>query len=192
MNICVFCGSSSGARPDYQQAAVALGQALVERGVGLVYGGASVGLMGTVADAVLEAGGEVIGVIPQSIADVEIAHRHLTELHVVESMHARKALMADRSAGFVALPGGIGTLEEIFEVWTWSQLGIHAKPLGFLNVAGYYDALALFLDQQVTEGFVKPGHRAIAQSAAEAGPLLELLLSAAPPTDDKWTSQHRP
>lgn len=190
MNICVFCGSSSGARDAYQQAAVALGQALVQRQLGLVYGGASVGLMGTVADAVLEAGGDVIGVIPQSIADVEIAHRQLTELHVVESMHARKALMADRAAGFVALPGGIGTLEEIFEVWTWSQLGIHSKPLGFLNIAGYYDALAQFLDQQVTEGFVKAGHRDIALSASEPGALLDLLLAAKPPGGDKWT--HRP
>lgn len=186
LNICVFCGSSPGARSAYSEAARALGAELARRDLGLVYGGASVGLMGTIADAVLAAGGRAIGVIPQSIADVEIAHTTLTELHVVESMHARKALMADRSAAFVAMPGGIGTLEEIFEVWTWSQLGIHHKALGFLNVDGYYDSLATFLDRQVAEAFVKPVHRDIAVTESDPALLLDRLLKSAPPAADKW------
>ena len=185
MNICVFCGSRLGVRPAYRSAAKALGTELGKRGLGLVYGGATIGLMGAVADAALAAGAPVIGVIPQSIADVEISHTELTELHVVGSMHERKALMADRAGAFVAMPGGIGTLEEIFEVWTWSQLGIHRKPLGFLNVEGYFDSLGHFLDQQVEEGFVTPAHRELAFREPEPSILLDRLLATRIPEVDQ-------
>lgn len=157
--ICVFCGSSPGRHADYKEAAVTFGRALARAGIGLVYGGASIGLMGAVADAVREGGGEVIGVIPRSLVDLEVAHTGLDDLRVVGSMHERKALMAELSDAFVALPGGIGTLEEIFEVWTWAQLGSHAKPCAFLNVRGFYDGLLQFLDHVVAEEFLKPVHR---------------------------------
>lgn len=186
MNLCVFCGSNKGARPEYEAAARALGKALAQQQIGLVYGGASIGLMGAVADAALAAGGTAIGVIPESIASVEVAHDGLTELHVVSSMHERKALMAQLSQGFIALPGGIGTLEEMFEVWTWSQLGIHGKPIGLLNVNGFYDGLAVFLDQLVTEAFVKPVHRKILLVDGQPEALLQRLLSAKVPKVDKW------
>ena len=157
--VCVFTGSSPGANSDYSVAAKGLAQAIVERGCELVYGGANVGLMGVVADRVLELGGRAVGVIPKALVEMEVAHPSLSELHIVESMHARKAMMADLSSAFVALPGGIGTLEETFEVLTWSQLGMHSKPVGLLNVAGYYDGLIEFLHRAVTERFLKPEHR---------------------------------
>lgn len=185
-NVCVFAGSSVGRRDAYRDAARSLGEALARRDLGLVYGGASVGLMGVVADAVLAGGGRAIGVLPQSLADLEIAHENLTELHVVTSMHARKAAMAERADAFVLLPGGMGSLEETFEVLTWSQLGIHAKPVGMLNVDGFYDALEGFLDHLVTERFVKPVHRDILLSDADPGRLLDRLLTAQVPTEGKW------
>ncbi|MGI9286902.1 MAG: TIGR00730 family Rossman fold protein [Pseudomonadales bacterium] len=186
MNICVFTGSSLGRNNSYQHAAGRLGAELARRGIGLVYGGASVGLMGVIADATLNNGGKVIGVLPQSLADLEIAHQHLTELRVVSSMHERKAQMADLSDAFIALPGGIGTLEETFEVWTWSQLGIHKKPIGLLNVAGFYNGLENFLDHLVTEAFVKPAHRRILLSDCEPESLIDKLIAAEVPTIGKW------
>jgi uncharacterized protein (TIGR00730 family) len=156
--ICVFAGSNLGKRPEYQQAAQALGQTLVARGLGLVYGGASVGLMGVVADSVLAAGGEVIGVLPRALFRREVAHTHLTELHEVSSMHERKALMADLADGFIALPGGLGTFDELFEITTWAQLGLHTKPVGLLNVADYYTPLLALIAHAAKEGFIPPGH----------------------------------
>ncbi|HYT39010.1 MAG TPA: TIGR00730 family Rossman fold protein [Acidimicrobiia bacterium] len=173
--VCVFCGSKHGVRPEYAEAARAMGAALVAGGIDLVYGGGQVGLMGVVADAVLEAGGEVIGVIPDHMSDREIAHFGLTDLRIVGSMHERKALMYELSDGFVALPGGLGTLEELFEITTWSQLGLHAKPTGLLDVAGFYGPLVAFLDQLVTEGFVSERHRRLLRVAAEPTALLDLL-----------------
>src|ERR687894_2081084 len=164
--LCVFSGSSPGGHPDYAQSAAELGRALAAQGIGLVYGGAQVGLMGTIADAALEAGGEAVGVIPQALVDREIGHRGLTELHVVDSMHERKALMAELSDAFVAVPGGIGTLEELIEVYTWSQLGLHRKTCGLLNVRGYYDHLAAFLDHAVAQEFLPEQHRALLVAAA--------------------------
>ena len=163
--ICVFCGSSNGDREVYPQAAAAFGSLLAEHGIGLVYGGASVGLMGVVADAVLRANGDVTGVIPQSLVDKEIAHPGLTQMHIVDTMHERKALMAKMSDGFVALPGGIGTLEELFEMWTWAQLGLHDKPCVLLNVAGYYDELIGFLDKMTDSGYLKQKSRSQLQVA---------------------------
>lgn len=163
--ICVFCGSSNGDREVYPQAAAAFGSLLAEHDIGLVYGGASVGLMGAVADAVLRANGNVTGVIPQSLVDKEIAHPSLTNMHIVETMHERKALMANLSDGFVALPGGIGTLEELFEMWTWAQLGLHDKPCVLLNIAGYYDQLIGFLDKMTDSGYLKEASRSQLQVA---------------------------
>ena len=157
--VCVFCGSSDGARPAYRAAAERLGEAIAASRVALVYGGSNIGLMQAVADAVLGAAGQAIGVIPEHLVAREIAHPGLTELHVVRTMHERKALMADLADAFVVLPGGLGTLEEFLEVITWSQLGLHAKPAGLLNVAGYWDALLHLLDHGVREGFVRPGQR---------------------------------
>ena len=173
--VCVFCGSKHGARPEYADAARAMGSALVAAGTDLVYGGGRVGLMGVVADAVLDAGGRVTGVIPDHMSGREVAHHGLTDLRVVGSMHERKALMYELSDGFVALPGGLGTLEELFEITTWSQLGLHAKPTGLLDVAGFYTPLVGFLDQLVTEGFVNERHRRLLRVAADPAGLLELL-----------------
>jgi len=173
--VCVFCGSKHGARPEYADAARAMGETLAAGGIGLVYGGGRVGLMGVVADAVLDAGGEVIGVIPDHMSDREIAHYGLTDLRIVASMHERKALMYELSDGFVALPGGLGTLEELFEITTWSQLGLHAKPTGLLDVDGFYSPLVAFLDQLVTEGFVHERHRRLLRVATDPVALLELL-----------------
>jgi len=170
--VCVYCGSSLGSDPVYLEAAQDLARTLVAREIRVVYGGASVGLMGALADATLEAGGEVVGVMPQQLVDREIAHRGLTELHVVQTMHQRKALMAELSDAFVALPGGIGTLEELIEIFTWEQLGIHSKPLGVINTAGYYDGLAGFLDHAVEQGFQQPAQRAKLVLAADAEDLL--------------------
>lgn len=185
-SICVFCGSSYGALEEYSDTAKATGKAIAEQGMRLVYGGARVGLMGTVADAALAAGGEVIGVLPHSLKEKEIEHQGLTELHLVSSMHERKAMMADLSDGFIALPGGVGTLEEIFEVWTWGQLGYHEKPCGFLNTSGYYDHLIAFLDHQVQEGFTKKVMRDMAQIADTPEGLLDLFKTYAPPSTPKW------
>jgi len=186
MRICVFCGSSFGKNEKYREAATSLGMAIAQKGYGLVYGGASVGLMGTLADAVLKSGGEVIGVIPQSLVDVEISHKGLTELRVTLSMHERKAMMAELSDAFAVLPGGIGTLEEAFEIWTWSQLGIHNKPIGLLNVEGYFTGLESFLNHTVQEEFVKQVHRNIMMSDTDAEKLVERLISTKVPTIRKW------
>lgn len=179
--VCVFCGSSSGTRPAYAEAARATGRLIAQRGLGLVYGGGEVGLMGILANAALEAGGEVIGVIPEALMRMEVGHPDLTALHVVATMHERKAMMAELSDGFIALPGGIGTLEELFEIWTWGQLGIHPKPLGFLDVAGYYDALHAFLDHSVGEGFLKARHRAMTAVESDPAALLDRLAAYQPP-----------
>jgi uncharacterized protein (TIGR00730 family) len=189
--VCVYAGSNLGSDPVYADAAKALAHLLAERGIGLVYGGGHVGLMGVLADAALAAGGEVIGVMPQALVDREIGHRGLTELRIVGSMHDRKALMADLSDAFVAVPGGIGTLEELIEIYTWSQLGIHSKACGVLNVRGYYDALAAFLDHAVEEGFLRPQHRAVLGVAADPGELLDRLDAFEPPTVRKWLELDR-
>jgi uncharacterized protein (TIGR00730 family) len=180
-SVCVFCGSNLGSRPEYERAVRELATALVEVGIVIVYGGARVGAMGLLADTALEAGGRVIGVIPEFLVDAEIAHTELTRLHVVASMHERKAMMAELSDGFVALPGGLGTLEEVAEMLTWSQLGLHTKPVGFLNVAGYYDLLLEFLDHGVTEGFLRAENRQLILSATGATELLGLLRTWTPP-----------
>jgi uncharacterized protein (TIGR00730 family) len=185
-NICVYCGSSPGRLPAYAEGARALGRALVARDLGLVYGGASIGLMGLVADTVLQLGGRVVGVIPQALALKEVAHPSLTELHVTQSMHERKTLMAELSDGFIAMPGGIGTFEELFEIWTWAQLGIHAKPCGLLNVAGYYDGLTSFLDHATHEQFMKPAHRALLLVESQAPALLDRFADYQPPSVKKW------
>jgi len=171
--ICVFCGSSPGHDPRYLEAARSMGRTLARRGLGLVYGGGSVGLMGAVADAALASGGEVVGVIPRVLQIRELAHRSLSTLHVVESMHERKALMAELSDGFVALPGGMGTLEELSEVLTWAQLGLHARPVGLLDVAGYYQPLAEFFDRAVGAGFLRPAHRALLLVGHDPAALLD-------------------
>ena len=184
--VCVFSGSSPGADLAYRAAARDLGLRLAERGVEVVYGGASVGLMGAVADAALEVGGRVIGVIPRSLVDREVAHPGLSELRVVGSMHARKALMAELSDAFVALPGGVGTLEELFEVYTWNQLGLHAKPLGLFNVRGYFDGLVRFLDHAVAERFVTRTHRDMLLVAEDVAALLDGLTAWEAPVQPKW------
>jgi uncharacterized protein (TIGR00730 family) len=188
MRLCVFCGSSSGNGPAYVEAARAFGRVLAENDIGLVYGGARVGLMGAVADAALERDGEVVGVIPRALVDREIAHTGLSELRVVQTMHERKALMAELSDGFVALPGGTGTLDEFFEVWTWAQLGIHSKPCGLLNVGGYYDGLSGFLDHLVAEGFLRHSYRAMLAIEADPPRLLRRLLDYSPPHESKWST----
>jgi uncharacterized protein (TIGR00730 family) len=187
LRYCVFSGSSWGVRAEYALMAEQLGQLLAASEIGLVYGGASVGLMGTVADAVLRAGGQVIGVIPQSLVDKEVAHKGLQDLRITSSMHERKALMADLSDGFIALPGGIGTLEELFEIWTWAQLGHHSKPCALLNTEGFYDGLATFLDTVVDEGFLKKLHRTMLITERSPEDLLVAMKSyAAPPAGGKW------
>ncbi len=185
-SICVFCGSSYGTLEAYGEAATATGEAIAGKGLRLVYGGAKVGLMGMVADAALAAGGEVIGVLPKSLEEKELAHEGLTELHLVGSMHERKALMADLSDAFIALPGGVGTLEEIFEVWTWGQLGYHSKPCGFLNIEGYYDQLIAFLDHQTGQGFTKKVMRDMAQIASTPDDLIAHFEAYVPPSAPKW------
>jgi uncharacterized protein (TIGR00730 family) len=184
--ICVFCGSNPGADPAYAEAAADLGRLLAGRGLTLVYGGGHVGLMGVLADAALAAGGRVTGVIPEALAAKELAHGGLTGLEVVGSMHERKALMSELSDAFIALPGGIGTLEEWFEVWTWSQLGFQPKPCGMLNVAGYFDHLLAFLDHMTAERFLSPPHRSMAIVEDRADRLLDRLASYQPPRAGKW------
>lgn len=185
-SVTVFCGSNPGYDPAYAAAARELGTELAERDIGLVYGGGAVGLMGIVADATLAAGGRVTGVIPQHLWDKEVGHRGLTELLVVESMHERKLAMADRADGFIALPGGVGTLEELFEVLTWTQLGIHHKPVGVLDVAGFYAPLLAFLDTAVTAGFLREGHRQILRSATDPAGILDALRAWEPVEIQKW------
>jgi uncharacterized protein (TIGR00730 family) len=184
--ICVFCGSSPGASPAYAEAARQFGLLLARRGLGLVYGGGNVGLMGILADAVLEEGGEVTGVIPHSLVAREVGHQGLTDLRVVDTMHERKALMADLADGFVALPGGIGTLDEWFEIWTWAQLGLHDKPCGLLDVAGYYSPLLAFLDRMVEERFLRDSHRAFVLVDTDPATLLDRMASHTPPAVEKW------
>lgn len=184
--LCVFCGSSLGGRPEYREMAGRLGEILAERGITLVYGGGNIGLMGVLADAVLEKGGRAIGVIPHGLAAREVAHSGLTELRVVDSMHERKAMMADLADGFIALPGGLGTVEEFCEILTWAQLGIHVKPCGLLNVAGYFDALVEFLDKAVRERFLRPEHRAMLLMESDPERLLARLGEYRAPTVEKW------
>ena len=187
-SICVFCGSNDGDRPAYTEAASELGVAIARRGLTLIYGGAHVGLMGALADAALQAGGTVIGVMPMALVEKEIAHFGLTELREVGSMHERKALMADLSDGFVALPGGAGTLEEIFEIWTWGQLGHHDKPVGFLNVEAYFDRLLTFLDHQTEERFMRREHRDMLIVETDASSMLDRFATYQAPKVAKWIS----
>ena len=184
--VCVYCGSNVGARAAYTGAARQLGTLLAREGIGLVTGGGKVGLMGVVADAVLDAGGEAVGIIPQALLDREVGHEGLSELVVVQTMHERKALMAARADAVVALPGGLGTLEEITEMLTWAQLGIHAKPCGLLNVAGYYDALVAFLDHAIAERFIRASHREILAVASSPEALLAQLHAHTPPAVGTW------
>jgi hypothetical protein len=184
--ICVFCGSSPGRSASYAAAAAELGRSLAKRGIGLVYGGANVGLMGILANAVMDAGGDVIGVIPQSLVKYEVAHRGLPDLRIVASMHERKAMMAELADGFIAMPGGNGTLEEFFEVLTWAQLGEHSKPCGLLDIDDYYSHLLAFLDHAVEERFLRQEHRKmlIVESSPEA--ILNRLAAYSPPKTGKW------
>ena len=184
--ICVYCGSSPGRKPEYRQSARALADELLKRDIGLVYGGASIGVMGEIADGVLAGGGEVIGVIPKSLADKEVAHAGLTELKIVASMHERKASMAELSDGFIALPGGWGTIEELFEMLTWAQLGFHKKPCGLLNIANYYDSLSAFLEHAVDQQFVKPVHREMLLIEDNASSLVKAMEKYNPPLVEKW------
>lgn len=184
--ICVFCGSNRGAREEYADAARAVAAALVRNGVTLVYGGGRVGLMGIVADEVLRLGGRAIGVIPRPLWDREVGHANLTEVRIVETMHERKATMADLSDGFIALPGGLGTLEEIFEIWTWAQLGMHSKPCGFLDVAGYYAPLMHFLDRAVEEAFIRADLRNVAIVDSDPERMLAKFRDYVPPAVQKW------
>lgn len=189
--ICVFCGSSSGANPRFAELAEQLGGLLAAQGLGLVYGGASVGLMGRLADAALAGGGEVIGVIPQSLVDMEVAHDGLSDLRVVASMHERKAAMADLADAFIALPGGIGTLDELAEVLTWAQLGLHTKPIGLLDANGYFGPLLAFFDRAVRDRFLQPAHRAMLLVEDEPGRLLTAFRSYQPPPPFKWVDRPR-
>ena len=188
-SICVYCGSSSGAQPIYIEQAKRLGTSIAQAGIALVYGGASVGLMGAVADAALAAGGRVIGVMPTSLIEKEIDHKGLNELHIVSNMHTRKAKMAELSDGFIAMPGGAGTLEEFFEMWTWSQLGYHLKPCGLLNVAGYFDGLITFMRHTVTEKFVKAEHVDMVLVETEPQVLLQRLANYKPVFVPKWVDR---
>ncbi|HEY2702512.1 MAG TPA: TIGR00730 family Rossman fold protein [Candidatus Dormibacteraeota bacterium] len=184
--VCVFCGSSAGDRPEYRRAAVDLGEALVARGTRLVYGGGRIGLMGVIADAALAAGGEVVGVIPAHLSSREVAHSGLTELRVVGSMHERKQLMFELSEAFIALPGGLGTLEELLEITTWAQLGLHRKPIGVLDVLDYFDGLVTLLDHAVLSGFLSPRNRGLILRDLDPSALLDRLeahLAPSPPVD---------
>jgi len=186
--VCVFCGSSSGVDAAYVDAGREIGRLLARRGITLVYGGARVGVMGAMADAALDDGGRVIGVMPHGLLSREVGHAGLTELLVVDTMHERKALMADRADAFVALPGGAGTLEELFEAWTWAQLGIHTKPVGVLNVGGFYDPLLATADHLVAQGFVRAAHRAMLLDDDRPDRLLARLEAYAAPAVPKWLS----
>ncbi len=186
--VCVFCGSSPGVKQEYAVGARELGLVLAKKNIDLVYGGGHVGLMGIVADAAMSAGAKAIGIIPRCLADKEVAHQGLTELKIVQTMHERKAQMSELSDGFIAMPGGFGTLEELFEVITWAQLGIHKKPFGLFNVAGYYDKLIEFMDYQVEQGFVPQRHREMIIVSDEAEQLVEMLESFHPVAQEKWAS----
>jgi uncharacterized protein (TIGR00730 family) len=186
MRLCIFAGSAAGTNPNYLRDARKIGALLAGRKIGLVYGGASVGLMGAAADAALEAGGEVIGVIPKSLVAREVAHKKLPDLRIVNSMHERKATMAQLSDGFIAIPGGIGTLEELFEIWTWAQLGEHEKPCALLNTDNYYAPLLSFLDKVVSDGFLKPAHREMLLVDSDPDRLLDRLNTYVPPIVVKW------
>jgi uncharacterized protein (TIGR00730 family) len=187
--ICVFCGSNPGSDPTYLDAARSLGSLFAREGIALVYGGGSVGLMGELADSVLAAGGEAIGVIPHALWAREVGHRGLTDIRIVDTMHERKAMMADLADAFIALPGGLGTLEEIFEIWTWAQLGLHAKPLGFLDVNGFYAPLMEFLDRAARERFLRDQHRAIAIIERDAETLLRKFDAWRPAKVEKWITR---
>ena len=189
--VCVFCGSNPGARDDYANAARDLAAALVRKNLTLVYGGGRVGLMGVVADEVLRLGGPAIGVIPRALWDREVGHSALTETRIVETMHERKQMMSDLADAFIALPGGLGTIEEIFEIWTWAQLGMHAKPVGFLNVAGYYTQLMSFLDHAVGERFIREDIRNVAMLETSADALLERFASYTPPRVMQWIDREK-
>ena len=184
--VCVFCGSNAGIEPAYRHAADEMGREIVRRGWGLVYGGGSVGIMGAIADSVLAAGGEVTGVIPEMLATRELLHPQVTKMHIAPTMHARKAMMEDLSDAFIALPGGYGTFEELLEIITWAQLGIHAKPIGLLNIRGFYDRLIGFIDHAIAEGFIKDRHRHLIVSAASAAELLDQLIRHEMPQVKKW------
>lgn len=186
MRICVYLGSSPGNSPVYREAAEQVGTLLAERGIGLVYGGGTVGLMGVIADTVCAAGGEVIGVIPEALRAREHDHPGITQLHVVKTMHERKAMMAKFADGFLCLPGGIGTLEEIFEAWCWSQLGYHEKPCGLLNVNGFYTPMSTFIDSVVAEGFLQPRHRAMLLIDDDPDILLDRMAQYLPPQTEHW------
>ncbi len=185
-SITVFCGSNSGFRPEYAEAAKVLGQILVKENMRLVYGGGNVGLMGIIADEVMNAGGEVIGIIPESLDKKEVGHHGITELRVVGSMHERKALMAELADGFIAMPGGIGTFEEFFEILTWAQLGFHDKPCAILNIAGYYDGLLALCDNAVSEGFLRPAHRQLILEDSNPETLIEKMRNLKPVPVEKW------
>jgi len=187
--ICVFCGSNPGKNPVYLEAAKNLGLFLVEKNIELVFGGGRVGLMGKIADTVMGNGGRVVGIIPKSLADKEVAHEGLTELHVVDSMHTRKAMMADLSDGFIALPGGFGTFEELCEIITWAQLGFHSKPCGFLNIGGYYDPLIELFDKATHERFVRPEHRKLVLIESDIAKMYKLMAGYQPPTLEKWITR---
>jgi uncharacterized protein (TIGR00730 family) len=191
-SLCVFCGSSPGARPEYRAAAETLGVTLAALGIRLVYGGGHVGLMGVVADAVLAAGGAVAGVITEGLQAREVGHTGLADLRVVATMHERKALMTSLADGFVALPGGAGTLDEFFEAWTWLQLGIHRKPVGLLNVAGYFDSLLAFLDRGVADRFIRDEYMAALVVDEDAGRMVRRLRDAGPVRSDKWLDRTPP
>ena len=184
--LAIFCGSNPGARPEYMEAARSLGRLLAQRGIGIVYGGSNVGLMAALADAMTDEFGDIIGVIPRMLVEREVANKALTDLRIVDSMHQRKAMMAELADGFIALPGGIGTLEEFFETWTWAQLGMHTKPCGLLNVAGYFDPLLEFLDHAVAERFVRDVHRAMVVVESDPAALLARFESYEPPRVVKW------
>jgi len=191
LSVCVYCGSSVGNNPVFADAARSLGRKLVEQNLSLVYGGGHVGLMGIVADAVLDAGGEVTGVIPKALMDSEVGHDRLTRLFVVKDMHERKALMAEHADGFIAMPGGIGTLEELFEALTWAQLGFHEKPVGLFNVDGFYDKLIEFLNQLTSQGFLRPEHRDLLIVQAEPDALITQLKKFTMPAGVSWLSRQR-
>ncbi|MBX3726083.1 MAG: TIGR00730 family Rossman fold protein [Xanthomonadales bacterium] len=190
-SVCIYCGSSAGDRPAYAGLAQSVGRALAARGLTLVYGGGRVGLMGLLADAALAAGGEVVGVIPQRLVDAEVAHLGLARLEVVDSMHARKARMAELADAFIALPGGFGTLDELFEILTWAQLGLHGKPCGLLDVDGYYAPLVTWADQAVARGFVRPVHRRLLMVGTELDALLDELAAHRPEPVSKWVDLAR-
>ncbi len=185
-SICIFCGSNWGNREEYKQAASAISREIARRGYTLVYGGAGVGLMGACADAALAEGGKVIGILPEALKEKEVDHKGLTELHLVSSMHERKAMMAELSDGFISIPGGAGTMDEMFEIWTWGMLGWHDKPSALMNVEGYYDDLIKFLDKTAEEGFVRKAHREIRIIDSDAKSILDQMENYEPPQGSKW------